>query len=217
MPISTNLALNATVMVNRSGTRIPVYSTVVQSEIHTGGVTAGGTIIAYIEPNSFYTRWKYYPNTYVTCLAVNVAGSNNTRLEGFIEPNRGVTLGDYAWEQYQEPFHYYNSNGSSLVSSATETINGTTYRVFTVTRNLPYVNCDNEPQGVIEAGMKLATRGSIAGQRNPNYMRFSYYGFRDMWIRLYDYVDINGNIVEEDGYVDLGYEYGASPSTRAIR
>lgn len=217
-PKSPITSSGATVRVNRSNTRIPVYADLVPSQIHTGGNTAGGEIVGYIEPGDFYTRWSSLPGSYVTSLVVTIADAQKGIINGYIDPSRGVTLDDYEWEQYQEPFHLYNADGTSLVSPAeTEMINGKKHYIFELTKFLDYVNSQNVYQGKLAPGTKIALDSCTAGATNPNYICFAYYKIRDIWEPAYDYIDINGNTVEQDGFIDLGFQYGADPAHRAIK
>lgn len=134
-------------LVNRSGTQIPVYEKTVRSGAHTGSLTAGGAQIGVIYPNEFYTIIPD-ESPYITCYRIIFQNPNGTQAEGYIETSPGYTLPDYAWAQYQEPYHYYNSNGSTLVSAAREMIGGTSYYIFTVygsARN--YLNPSRQSQG----------------------------------------------------------------------
>lgn len=129
--------------------------------------------------------------------------------EGYIETSPGTTLGDYAWKQYQEPFHYYNSNGSSLVVSATETIGGKTMRVFTVKKAVAYCNSAGKSMGTLSVGTKIATTQSLGATLYPTYMWFEKKKVGSgAWTDLVSDAD--------HGYVDLGLDKGSMPYDRAI-
>jgi hypothetical protein len=114
------------------------------------------------------------------------------------------------WANSQEPYHYWGSNGSTLTSSATESIGGTTYRIFTVNKAVSYKNSAGTTQGTLAVGMKLAALSSTTGQTYGGYMLF----YRKKpsggsWQNLVSGADY--------GFVDLGLSQGALPSDRAIR
>ena len=200
--------------VNRSNTQIPVYEKTVSSQGHVGGVTAGGTQIGKIFPNEFYTlipNPENPPFTYnnVTSYQIIFRDGNGAEKRGYIEtqPN-GITNPMAAWLSSQEPYHYFNSNGSSLVSSATESIGGTTYRIFTVKKAVTYRNSAGTSQGTLAVGTKLATAQSTTGQSYGGYMVFSKKKVgTGNWQDL-----VSGGY----GFVDLGLSQGSEPATRAI-
>ena len=195
--------------VNRSGTSIPVYSKLVSSQIHVGGHTAGGTQIGTIYPNEFYT---VVPNSssYITHFKIYFRNSSGVQTTGYIETSKGTTLGDYAWSAYQEPYHYYNSNGSTLVSASTETIGGKRYYVFTVNKAVAYKDKDGNNKGTLSAGTKLATDCSTTGETYGGYMLFKKKKLSgsSSWSDL---------IQSTYGFVNLGLSIGSMPSDRAIR
>lgn len=89
----------------------------------------GGTQVGVIYPNEFYTL---VPNDshYITNYLIIFRDGAGSQRTGYVESSPGYTLGYYGWVQYQEPYHYYNSNGSSLTASATESISGKAYRIL---------------------------------------------------------------------------------------
>lgn len=200
-------------IVNRSNTKIPVYEKTVSSPAHAGGITAGGAQIGVIFPNEFYTLIPNPDNppitiNYITCYQIIFRDGNGVEKRGYIETSPGYTLGAYAWAQYQEPFHYYNSNGSSLVASAQETIGGTSYRIFTVKKSVTYRNASGVSQGTLAVGTKIATTQSTTGQSYGGHMLFSKKKIGSgSWQDL-----VSGGY----GFVDLGLSKGAMPSDRAI-
>ena len=194
--------------VNRSSTNIPVYEKFVQNSLFNQNVTAGGAQIGTITPNEFYTL---IPNSsfYQTSWQI-VFRHNGVKLNGFIESSKGITLGNQPWAATQEPYHYYNSNGTTLVNSATETISGTTYRIFTVNKAVSYRNPNGTSQGSLAVGTKLATYESTTGQTYPDHMLFRLKKTSGgSWANL-----VSGGTY---GFVDLGFTLGSSPSARAIR
>jgi len=201
------LSNNRVAWVNRSGSNIPVYEKTVSSSFHTGGLTVGGSQIGTIAPNGFYTL---IPNDsfYITSYQIIFRNSSGAQATGFIETSPGYTLGDYAWVQYQEPYHFYNSNGTTLSASATESIGGTTYRIFTVEKAVTYRNPSGVSQGTLAVGTKLATTQSTAGQTYGGYMLFTKKKVgAGSWTDL-----VTGGY----GFVDLGLSLGAMPNNRAI-
>lgn len=201
--------------VNRSSTTFPVYDDLVHSSIHTGGVTAGGNIIGHIYPNEFYTL---IPNDsfYITSFEIIFRNGNGQQVRGYIETSPGYTLDDYGWVAYQEPYHYYNSNGSTLVTSATENIGGTVYRIFTVNKSArTYRSSDGKNQGTLPIGTKLATLSSTTGQSYGGYMIFYKKKLSGgSWQNLVSAdKDTNGKTY---GFVDLGLPVGTMPNSRPI-
>jgi len=197
-------------LVNRSGTTIPVYEKTVRSSYHAASITAGGAQIGEIKPNDFYVL---LPNdvSSVTCYRVIFRNYNGKQAAGYIETCPAYTYDDYAWAKYQEPFQYYNSNGSTLVKAAQSTIDGKTYYTFTITgASLNYLNPDGKSQGYLPAGTRLATTSSTVGQTYEGYMVFYKKKFpQRAWQNL-----ITGGTY---GFVNLGLANGASPSNRPIR
>lgn len=194
--------------VNRSSTSIPVYEKFVANPLYTGNTSAGGSQIGTIDPGEFYTL---IPNSsfYQTSWKI-VFRQAGVKLTGVIESSKGYTLGNHPWAATQEAYHYYNSNGSSLVSSATETINGTSYRIFTVNKAVTYRNPSGTSLGTLAVGTKLATNESTTGQTYSDYMLFRMKKpSGGSWANL-----VSGGTY---GFVDLGFLLGSTPSARAIR
>jgi hypothetical protein len=202
------LSNNRAAWVNRSSSNIPVYEKTVSSSIHTGGLTVGGTQIGTIFPNEFYTL---VPNSsfYITNYQIIFRDGNGVQKTGYIETSPGYTLGDYAWVQYQEPFHFYNSNGSSLVASASENIGGTTMRVFTVKKAVIFRNSAGTSQGTLAVDTKIATDQSTAGQTYGGFMLF-----KKRKVGTGAWQDLVSGATH--GFVDLGLSQGSMPNNRAI-
>lgn len=197
-------------LVNRSGTTIPIYEKIVRNGCFTGGVTVGGAQIGVIYPNEFYTIIPD-ESPYITSYQIVFQNPSGEQAKGYIETSYGYTLGDYAWAQYQEPYHYYNSNGSTLVPAARESIGGTSYYIFTVhgsPRN--YVNPAGKDLGVLSIGTKLATTCSTTGKTFGGYMLFAKKKPPGgSWQNL-----VAGGTY---GFVNLGLASGSFPSNRHIR
>ena len=202
--------------VNRSSTNIPVYNSLVSSGAHVGGVTAGGGSAGAIYPNEFYTlvpNPENPPFSYnnVTSYKIIFRNGSGNQTVGYIETNPGgYTNPMAAWLSSQEPYHYFNSNGSTLVSSASETISGSTYRIFTVNKAVTYRNSAGVSQGTLAVGTKLATNQSTTGETYGGYMVFHKKKVgTGSWQNL-----VSGS---DYGFVDLGLSQGSEAATRAIR
>ena len=201
-------------VVNRSSTNIPVYSELVRSTYYTGGVTAGGDKIGTIYPNEFYT---IIPNDSrnITSHEIIFRNSDGAEVHGYIETSEEYQAGvdtEFAWVQYQEPYHYYNSDGSTLVAAATEKINGITHYIYTVDGSeRTYRDKKGTYKGKLAVGTKLAARGSTTGQTYGGYMVF--YKKKDPGVHSWQDL-IPG---ETYGFVDLGLSVGSTPSKRPIR
>ncbi|GHV05925.1 hypothetical protein FACS1894217_03640 [Clostridia bacterium] len=196
--------------VNRSGLQFPVYNSFVSSQYHSGGTTAGGGQVGIIYPNEFYT---VIPNdSYGQTSFRIIFRHNGNQVNGVIETSPGMTLDDYAWVSSQEPYHYFNSNGTMLVASATEVINGKTYRIFTANTTVGYRNKGGEIQidGIV-TGTKLATDCSTTGVTYGGFMLFRKKKIGSgAWQNVVD--DTYGY-----GFVSLGLGIGSTPATRPIR
>lgn len=202
------LDTTGTALVNRSGTTIDVYSDRVRSHYHTGGITAGGSKIGVLYPNEFYIA---YPNDspYITSYKIMFQNPSGQEATGYIETSFAYSYGPYEWEQYQEPFHYYNGNGSTLVSAATHIDLGNTYYEFTVMEPVTYRNRDGVSMGTLSAGTKIATLSSQIGQTYKNHMIFYQKHTGYSWSKLCN--DSYGY-----GFVNLSFNLGSFPSNRAI-
>lgn len=199
-------------LVNRSGTSFPVYEKLVQSGAFTGGTTAGGKQIGTIYPNEFYTLIPNdSPN--ITSYRIYFNDPNGNRSVGYIETTSGYSAGvvtSFAWTNYQEPYHYYNSNGSSLANAPTINFGGTTHYVFTVHGSpRPYKNPAGTTLGSLPVGTKLATTCSTIGQSYPWYMLFN-----KKMLPNGSWQDLTSSGY---GFVDLGLDVGSFPSNRPIR
>jgi hypothetical protein len=185
----------------------------VSSPAHTGGYTVGGTVVAQIMPDEFYTL---IPNdsAYITSFEVIVQNPSKVVIHGYIETSPGTTLGNYAWAASQEPYHYYNSNGTSLVSSTVQNISGVNYRIFTVYGSTRTVR---DSSGVVKTtvgvGTKLAALDSTTGVTYGDHMLF--------YLKQVGGVGACQTLVSGGsstyGFVDMGMAIGVFPTTRQIR
>ena len=196
--------------VNLSTTKIPVYEKLVHSSVHTGSVTVGGNVIGHIHQYEFYT---VIPNSsnYITSFKIYFLDGNNNCKYGYIETLPATTFDEYAWNKYQYPYQYYNSNGSKLVESAkTVPINGDVCRIFTVKRTVSYKSPSGTTLGTIPVGTQLACKSSTTGVSNPGYMVFYYKRNSSVsaWTKINSTIDY--------AFVDLGLSGGAMPNNRAI-
>lgn len=200
-------------VVNNSSYQIPVYEKMVQSGAFTGSITTGGAQIGVIYPNEFYT---VIPNdsSYITSYHIIFQNPQGNQVGGCIETSYGYSAGvftDKPWVADQEPYHYFNSDGTKLVPSAKETINGKTYRIFTVYGSpRPYRTPTGALQTVnLPVGTKLATNESSTGQNYGGYMVFNKKKLPNgSWQDL---------VSTGYGFVDLGLNVGSFPSNRPIR
>ncbi len=197
-------------VVNRSNETIPVYEKLVSSEGHVSSKTVGGEQIGEIAPDDFYT---VTPNDspYITYFKVRFLDYDGNVSQGYIETSRATTYPDYEWKASQEPYHYYNSDGSGLVEAKTETIGGKKYRIFTVcNKALVYRNSAGTRQGTLEVGTKLAALDSTTGETYGGYMAFYRKKVKGgSWEQLVAGANY--------GFVDLGMAEGVSPSNRCIQ
>lgn len=198
--------------VNKSTSNIPVYDGWQASSAHVGGQTVGGNKIGEIYPNEFYTLIPN-PTPNFTSYIIIFQDPNKVERKGNIETSYGTTLGNYAWVSGQEPYHYFNSNGTTLVASATETISGTTYRIFTVygtARN--YKDSGGTDRGTLAVGTKLATLESTTGVTYGGYMLFY-----KKKVGTGAWTDLVSGGSSTYGFVDLGLNIGSFPNNRTIR
>lgn len=195
-------------LVNRAGQSIPVYGKRVHQDGFFGSLTVGGSKIGEIYPNEFFTIVPdESPN--VTSYLIYFQNPSGKQATGYIETSRGMTLPDYEWAAYQEPYQYYNSNGTTLVKAEREVIGGTNYYIFTVHSPRPYVTPSGVMQNGLPVGTKLATTSSTTGQTLGGYMLFNKKKLPNgSWQDL---------VPSGYGFVDLGLNVGSFPSNRPIR
>ena len=196
--------------VNRSSTTIPVFHGTVSSQVHTGGITAGGAQTGSIASNDFYTLIPN-DNLNITCYEVCFRNSQGQLARGFIETSPGATLGNFAWVAQQQQYHLFNSNGSALVTSATESVGGMNCRIFTIHGSArQFLNSEGRAMGTLPVGARLATTSSTVGANNPHFMYFRFRTLNGVWVDMVS----SGN---PWGFVDMGIGLGVSPSNRRLR
>ena len=200
--------------VNWTSYTIPVWNQV--GDFGKGHHTAGGTQIGSLYPNEMYTtRIRGNSLTYHEIRFRNSSGVMGT---GYIEtyPD-GHTWPKAPWVTGQEPYHLLNSNGSSLVSAATEVIGGITYRLFTVHGSArPCLDADGVTMPAIPVGTTLATNESTTGNTNAGHMVFHKKKGSSTGGVWYPCCVPTGS-GHDYGFVDLGFTVGSEPSTRPIR
>jgi len=198
-------------VVNRSGSKIPVYGKRGHSVAHTGAITVAGEPIGTIYPNEFYTVIPDPDSMYITSFEIVFRDPNGNQKHGYLETLPATTYDEYAWAAYQEPYHYYNSNGSTLVAAEKQVISGKTYYIFTVHGSgRLYMNASGNYQGTLPVGTKLATSGSTTGVTHGGYMLFNKKKLPgESWESLIPNATY--------GFVDLGLTVGSFPSNRPIR
>jgi hypothetical protein len=180
--------------------------------MHVGGSTPGGNVVAEILQNEFYTL---IPNSsfYITSYEIIIKNPNNKVIHGYIETSPGYTFPNYSWVAQQEPYHYYNSNGTTLVASASENIGGITHRIFTVYGSArPYRDSSGASKGTIAVGTKLAARDSTTGVTYGDHMLFY-----KKKVGTGAWTDVVSSGSSTYGFVDLGMAAGVFPATCQIR
>lgn len=197
------------IYVNNSNSYIPVYSSLVESQIHVGGHTAGGTQIGKIYPKEFYTLIANSSH-YTTNFKIVFRNSSGQKATGYIETSKGYTLDYYGWVNRQDPYHFLNSNGSTLVNATTVNIpgaSGNPYYVFTVKKKVACIDPNGHALDSLSVGTKIATNSSTPGESNKHYMCFDYIKKNGTWTKLAG---------SSHGFVNVGYHIGTMPSDRAI-
>lgn len=196
--------------VNRSSTIIPVYEGI--GNFGAGHTTAGGTQIGSIYPGEFYTT--RLRGNYLTYHEIRFRNSNGTQATGFIETlPQGHTYPEAAWVATQEPYHYYNSNGSSLVVAPTMSIGNVTYRIFTVKKPVVYRDPNGNNLGTLEVGTRLLTDQSTTGSTYAGYMLFKKAKSSAGGSSAGSWFDLSS---AGYAFVDLGLSKGSEPASRAI-
>jgi hypothetical protein len=191
--------------VNRSSTAIEVYDGTTRSPYHTGTITVGGNVIGKIYPDECYTVIPH--GTYCTYEKIIFRDKNGDESYGYIEASPGYSLPSYDWVEYQEPYHYYNSNGSKLVTATTQVISGKTQYIFTVQKAVTYRNPQGTNLGTLAVGTQLATDCSTTGLTYGSYMVFNKKNTGSGWVNL---------CTTGYGFVDLGFNVGSKATNRAI-
>jgi hypothetical protein len=207
-----SLSNSRAAFVSLSTARIPVYDGWKQSSVHVGGTTPGGNVVAEILKDEFYTLIPN-PTANLTSYTIIIQNPSKQIIRGNIETSPGYTLPNHAWVAQQHPYHFYNSNGTTLVASATEVIGGVTHRIFTVhgsARN--YRDSGGTIRGTIPVGAKLAARDSTTGVTYGDHMLFY-----KKKIGTGAWQDVVSGGSSTYGFVDLGMAVGAFPASRQIR
>lgn len=158
--------------VNVSSLKIPVYNDLTTRSDGTPG--AGGDIIGRIYPNEFYCTYPRSSTAQnVDYISIVFRNSDGYMSSGYIESQPGgLATGYESWYASQSHYVNYNSNGYSLVPSVSETIDGTSYRVFTVNAEATYRRPNGYYLGMLPVGTKIATYESTTGQSYRSYMVF---------------------------------------------
>jgi hypothetical protein len=200
--------------VNLSTTAIPVYNARQNADaanrigqinpneiyIRQDGAEFGGSPI----PASSYTYEIYFKNS-----AGNI-------VVGFIHASDSWGSDIlYPWASQQKEFTDYNSTGSTLTGATTTTINGSSYAVFTLKQDLAWCH-DDGMMSPLKAGTKIALKQGAGNTDAPMgairilFMLANYWGDGSFWFPFH----AAGQQV--NGYVDLGLQYGSTPSARPI-
>jgi hypothetical protein len=194
--------------VNRSDSLIPVWDSLVLDSA--GFSEAGGNQIGNIYSGEFWTcrtNTDYEgSDSKVHVLFRNSAGAQTW---GYVQI-RPYPEGDiYDWVNYQEPYHYYNSNGSSLVGSTSVSINGTAYRQFSLSRAVTVRAISGSVYSTLNPDNTLiATNTSHTGDNYSGYMEF-----QKIKIAQGNWANLCGTTY---GYVDLDLAHGSMPSNRSV-
>jgi len=207
------LSNNRGAWVSLSSTTINVYDSLVSSSAHSGGITAGGNVVAQILQNEFYTL---IPNSssYITSYEIIIQNPSKVVIRGYIETSPGIGYSPYSWVSQQEPYHYYNSNGTSLVSSTVENIGGINHRVFTVYGSTRQVrDSAGTVRATVGVGTLIACRDSTTGVTYGDHMLFYLKKVSSNWVDIIP----SGLGSSTYGFVDMGMAIGVFPATRQIR
>jgi hypothetical protein len=194
--------------INRSDTLITVYDSLYADE---GGMHhAGGNIIGHIYVNEFFTAigdTTYENGNCVVNIYFRTAAGNMA--SGWINIADFPEYPWYDWVNYQEPYHYYNSNGSTLIDSTVITISGTGYRQFSLSRAVTVRAISGSVYTTLNPDNTLiATNTSHTGQNYPGYMEF-----QKVKIGQGGWANLCGTTY---GYVDLDLAHGSMPNNRSV-
>lgn len=180
--------------VNRSATNIPIYSSADHS-----------TQVGTIYPNEMYSV-SPIPN-HTAHMMATFRNSNNVKATGYIQREAWEASDPPAWIAQQADFHLWNSNGSSLVASESVTMEGKTYKIFTIKHTLHFY-IGGTWTGDLAAGTRIAMDSSTVGQAHPDRINVDYVedksGATPKWA------------AKSDFWVDLGFNIGSTPKTRPI-
>ena len=182
--------------VNKSSKKIPIYDP----------EKGDSKIIGHIYPNEMYATYPL-SNISKTIIGVCFRNSSGKFQRGHIFrecPYHGGEP-DYAYLAQQKYFHLYNCSGNSLTTSKSQTINGTSCRIFTVKKSVNLYNGTKKVQ-TLPVGSKLAFNSSTTGKTKNHRIAIKYYNTGSGWKSCSD-----------GGWVTLEFGKGTMPSNRAIR
>lgn len=182
--------------VNKSSKKIPIYDR----------EKGESKIIGHIYPNEMYATFtdSDYSNTTIGVCFRNSSGKFQ---RGDIMrqcPYHGGES-DYAYLSQQKYFHLYNCSGNSLTASKSQTINGTSCRIFTVKKSVNLYNNTTKVKA-LPVGTKLAFNSSTTGKTQNHRIAIKYYNTGSGW-----------KSCKDGGWVTLEFGKGTMPSNRAIR
>ena len=198
--------------VNRSNYTIDVYGAHNETKYGGGGNTVSGDVIGRIYPNEFFVTMPLvpdYPNDSYT--KIGFRNRNGLLATGFIEPRPLGPFRELApWHSGVRYYCDFNSNGYSLVNAAIENISGSNYAVFTVKKQVDYIDRDTgRILGYLKPGDKIATNQSTTGEQHWNYMLFN----KKKLVGDSSWTDMDWGTY---AFVNLGFHLGSEPATRAI-
>lgn len=182
--------------VNKSSKKIPIYDP----------EKGDSKIIGHIYPNEMYATYPL-SNISNTIIGVCFRNSSGKFQRGHIFrqcPYHGGEP-DYAYLAQQKYFHLYNCSGNSLTTSKSQTINGTSCRIFTVKKSVNLYN-DTKKEKTLPVGTKLAFSSSTTGKTQNHRIAIKYYNTGSGWKNC-----------KYGGWVTLEFGKGTMPSNRAIR
>lgn len=200
------------VWVNRSNYTIDVYGAHNNTIYGGGGHTVSGSPIGHIYPNEFFVTMPVvhdYPND--TYAKIGFRNSNGVATTGFIQY---LPLGPFRepapWYDSQRYYCDFNSNGYSLVNAKTENIDGSNYAVFTVKKQVDYIDRNTgRILGYLNPGDKIATNQSMTGEQHWDYMLFN----KKKLVGDSSWSNMDWGTY---AFVNLGFHLGSEPATRAI-
>ncbi|MFR0557702.1 glycoside hydrolase domain-containing protein [Pseudoscardovia radai] len=181
-------------------------------------------VIGYIHPNDFYVRLLMsHQYHFFVAVSDGVGGLIQGVLNG-VEVYRGDDSVLFPWYDSQESFLDWNSdgNGISLSSSSAVTIDTMTdCRVFKLRHPALWLwTTSQESQrvgGVLPMNAEVAIERSLPqlGKSNPNFILCKRWRYANSssWQSFHD--ESNG-VEVENPFVDLGFQYGCSPSDRLL-
>lgn len=200
------------VWVNRSNYTINIYGEHNVTMPGGGGNTVSDPVIGRIYPNEFFVTFPLIHNTSSeSYIKVGFRNSNGVAAVGYIEPRPGGYMTDLEpWKTKLMHYCDYNSNGYSLVNAKIETIDGSNYAVFTVKKQVDYIDrYTGRILGYLKPGDKIATNQSTPGEQHWDYMLFNKK-------KLSGESEWSNMGWGTHAFVNLGFHLGTEPATRAI-